>query len=223
MFFIFLQLVSAFKMLQPFNFSLPVSEVKNERNCNASYIFASTSALESAYAQSKSTKNVINLSDQFILSVLEANCTGDTLETALEVLKQNGTTNESVYPYYGQGIYIPESNNTKVMIKSYNASNVNKEQFIQMLASKTLIVRFKIDNIDNLVNYNGNGAYQCESLGDDTHYMLAVEYNVTSDVVYLKNNWGLGWGNAGYLILSLDDPSEVGPCGIYESVTSIEL
>jgi C1A family cysteine protease len=223
MFFIFFQVVSAFKIPQPFNFTLPVSEVKNERNCNASYIFASTSALESAYAQNISNNTVINFSDQFILSVLEANCTGDTLETALEVLKINGTTNESIYPYYGQGIYIPSSNLTKVTIKNYNVLSMNKKNFTDMLAKKTLIVRFKIDNIDNLVNYIGDGVYKCESLGDDTHYMLAVEHDELKDAVYLKNNWGLGWGNAGYLLLSLNDTSEAGPCGIYESVTWIDL
>ncbi|OMJ91796.1 hypothetical protein SteCoe_5577 [Stentor coeruleus] len=224
MFFIFIQLVSAFKTLEQFNFKLPVSEVKNERNCNASYIFASTSALESSFYQNKILPNTTNLSDQYVLSILEANCTGDTLESAIKVLSTNGTTLESTYPYYGQGIYISSDKNMKYYISNYENSSMNKSQFIQKLNTTTLIVRFRIDNIENLVNYDGESYYNCENLGNDVHYMLAVQYDSDSDIVYLKNNWGLGWGNAGYLLLSLNEnntTSNIGPCGIYQNVTWI--
>lgn len=207
-------------------FSYPVSEVKNERNCNASYIFATVSALESGYAQLTGISSVINFSEQYVLSTAEsADCSGGTPEEILNFLSTKGTYQEPIYPYYGVKINLPTKTATKYFINGYQTVNAtNYTDFVGYLKNSSLIVGVYIDNTDFFVYYNKT-SYVCGTPTSQVHYMLAVyseEYD-EKGLIYLKNNWGTGWGISGYMIMNATGgDSGFGPCNIFQNIYILE-
>jgi hypothetical protein len=203
--------------------SYPVSEVKNERNCNASYIFAAVSAFETKYAQVNNLSQAINFSEQWVLSnSTQTRCTYGTPDTSLSFMQSTGICVEPVYPYYGLKILLPFKNVQLYRIATYE-NRTGIENFFEDLNKTALVVGFEIDNYDNFLGYSGD-IYNCSGSGTGViHYMLAVASGST-DYVLLKNNWGLAWGDNGYMNLSVTE-SEFGPCNIfltYYIITQLE-
>ena len=182
--------------LEPALFSTkyPISEIKNERNCNASHIFASLSAFESAYAVFTNSTQITNFSEQLILSSFLIDCSRGTIKDVLDFMKNQGNVIESAYPYFGKKIYLPNNSEVPVTLPYYfNYTVNNASSFNSILANYPLIVGFSIDDTKNFSEYSG-GVYACNNQPGDIHYMLAV-YNDTayrSGFFYFKKNWGSG-------------------------------
>lgn len=205
-------------------FSYSVSEVKNERNCNASFIFAPVSALESIYATSQNSGTIINFSEQWVLSNLNSSsCAGGSVFDTLEFLNDIGTYYEAVYPYYGQFINLGPVFSKVFKPSSYTQYYpTTQTEFLDIIRTKSAIVRLYYDNSTTFLNYKG-GNYLCSNNFADMHYMLAVHQidAESQGIVYLKNNWGVGWGNQGYLVLNLSSTNKMGPCNLFEEVYQI--
>ena len=202
-------------------FPYGVSEVKNERNCNASHIFASVSAFESAYAFNQSLSSTINFSEQFALcNCSSIDCGLGNPSDVLECMSTLGIYKEWVFPYFGQKIILPETIESPVLLPYFKQITVNTTiDFYLHLIKYPLIVGFQIDNLSNFTGYR-NGIYECDSKSNGKiHYMLAVYDSSCSDesCILLKNNWGIGWGENGFMRLSTEASSSQGPCGIFNS------
>ena len=222
--YLFIQIIFSTSLSSLPKFSYSVSEVKNERNCNASFIFASVSALESIYATSQNSGTIINFSEQWVLSNLNSSsCAGGSAKETLDLLQDIGTYYEAVYPYYGQFINLDPVSYQIFKPSSYKELfPSNPTDFLEMIKLKSAIVRLYYDNSTTFLNYKG-GNYLCSNNLADVHYMLAVYHEGAElqGVVYLKNNWGLGWGNQGYLVLNLTSTNKKGPCNLFEEVYQI--
>lgn len=208
------------------NFAYSVSEVKNERNCNASHIFAPISAFETAYAMIANSGQVINFSEQWVLSnSFNHTCSGDSPLPTLDFLLETGTYYEAVYPYYGQPINLPSLTYPVFKISNYESYSVSSaEDFLNLIKNSPAVVRIYYDESQKFLNYRG-GVYNCNDNFADVHYMLAV-YNpdsVLKGTVFLKNNWGVGWGNQGFLELNLTSSNHKGPCNLYEEIYQVFL
>lgn len=205
----------------------PVSEIKNERNCNASYIFSSVSAFETAFAVEMNSGTIINFSEQWLVSSLDNDtCDGNTVQSALDFLVSNGTYYEPVYPYFGQKINLITKKYPVHQLNNYQRLNISsKEEFIAANSIQPLIVKISYGSLSDFLKYSF-GYYNC-SLGTEvgSHYMLAVSdhFGTSTGYIYLKNNWGLGWGDSGYMKLNLNSTLPLGPCNIYEEVYSVSF
>ena len=151
-----------------------ISEVKNERNCNASHIFASVSAFETAIAIYNNSK-IINYSEQFILSnSTSINCGVGDPATVLAFMVDEGNILEPIYPYYGAKISLPPTmQKPEKLPYFYTTSVTTKEDFDYYLKISPLIVGFIVDDITNFSEYRG-GSYTCGEASVNIHYMLAV-------------------------------------------------
>jgi hypothetical protein len=199
-----------------------VSEVKNERNCNASYIFSAVSAFESAFARELNEGTMINFSEQFLLSNLgPSSCLGGSVLDSLTFLIENGTYFEPVYPYFGQSISLSPKAYPNIKLSNFTHHIINNSSdFLSALSKTPLIVKIRYNN-ESFTSYK-SGNYLCSTSYYGTHYMLADgSAFYSNEVISLKNNWGLGWGYSGYLRLNLSSTDPKGPCGLFEEVYSV--
>ena len=221
-------IISAIHLLPclSYKFLYPFSEIKNERNCNASYIFAAVSAFETAFAVEINLGTVINFSEQWLVSSLDFDtCDGNTVKSALDFLVSNGTYYEPVYPYFGQKISLLPKNYPVHQLNHYERLKISsKEEFIAANTIKPLIVKISYSSQDSFLKYT-SGNYVCSSTVEGTHYMLAASdgFSASTGTILLKNNWGLGWGEKGLMRLNLNSTMPLGPCNIYEEVYSVSF
>lgn len=216
-FFVFITFANALEVAESSPYL--ISEVKNERGCNASNIFASVSSFESAYATNGNYSNVINFSEQSILSNCP-NCLYGNPEDVFRYMVKEGIYREPVYPYFGERIELPNTKEIPVKLPYfYNMTIENSDEFYEYLEKYPIVVGFRIDNLGKFIDYE-EGVYHCVGAGNgNTHYMLAV-FDVGSkenNYVLLKNNWGLGWGTNGYMMLDIQSNITQGPCAIFEN------
>jgi len=60
---------------------------------------------------------------------------------------------------------------------------------------------------------------------DVNHFVTAVGYNTYMflwywkyDYIIIKNSWGTGWGDGGYLYLNANNETAPGMCGVYTQI-----
>jgi len=191
-----------------------ITSVKNQGACGSCWTFGSAECIESMWAQH--TKKLSVLSEQNILDCTPnpkhcggtGGCGGGTVELAYDKVKEIGIATEKDYPYMsgstGRNYQCKKTVPFFANITGYVALASNKyEPTLEALANVgPLAVNVEAST---WMGYRGGVFDGCNKKNPDIdHVVQLVGYgndNRYGDYWLVRNSWGSGWGESGYIRL----------------------
>jgi len=198
-----------------------VTPVKDQKNCGSCYAFSATGALEGQHM--RATGVLVSLSERNLVdcSSMYGNngCNGGNPDNAFEYIKDNdGIDTESSYPY--TDIEKQECKFKQSTVGAEDKGRVNlgsgDEDALKVAVATQGPISVGIDALHRSFKMYSSGVYDekdCSSERLD-HAVLVVGYGtdpVHGDYWLVKNSWGTGWGEDGYIRMSRNKNNQ---CGI---------
>jgi cathepsin L len=196
-----------------------VTGIKNQGQCGSCWSFSATGSMEGA--RFLKTGKLVSLSEQNLVdcSTAEGNqgCNGGLMDSAFKyVIKNKGIDTEASYPYTATG---PNSCKYKAADNSgtltgYTDVPSGDENSLRAAVDKAP-VSVAIDASHSSFQLYHSGVYYepaCSPTQLD-HGVLAIGYGTDgiSEYWLVKNSWGTGWGNQGYIEMAKNRNNN---CGI---------
>jgi cathepsin L len=195
-----------------------VSRVKNQGSCGSCWSFSTTGAVEGAWAMNHT---LVALSEQNLMDCSRAygnnGCNGGLMDNAFRyIIANGGIDTEASYPYQQTTSYVCKYNaaNKGASIRSYQTILQGSESALQSaVASRPVSVAMDASQYSFQL-YTGGYYYEpkCSSTSLN-HGVLAVGYGggTSGDYWIVKNSWGIGWGDQGYVYMARNKSNN---CGI---------
>jgi C1A family cysteine protease len=198
-----------------------VSLVKNQGSCGSCWAFSTVGALEGR--NQVAFGNLQQFSEQQLVDCdteYDAGCRGGLMDYAFEYLMQSkGACTEESYGYVGkQGTCAVDSCTIGLAgssVTGYQDVDATDAALREALAQGPVSVAVEADTV---FQFYFGGIVQTDFCGANLdHGVLAVGYGEQNGVTYwkVKNSWGAGWGENGYIRLKADKGgNSKGQCGI---------
>jgi C1A family cysteine protease len=203
-----------------------VTPVKDQGQCGSCWAFSATGSIEAAYAIENNV-DPVSISEQQLVdcSTAQGNqgCNGGLMDQAFQyVISNPGLCAESAYPYKAvDGTCVSSSCSCVVKIGAFSDVPPNDQNVLAAaVAQQPVSVAVDASGADWQL-YSSGIMNDCVFTALD-HGVLAVGYGTDSasnqDYWIVKNSWGLGWGESGYVrLLRNGNSGSVGECGITQA------
>ena len=181
-----------------------VTAVKNQGGCGSCWAFATVGALESLNLILQNPQQLY--SEQFLVDCTNNvgaqcyACSGGWPSGCMGWIKNNGIVSASACPY--RQVFTGQSycsTIARASLKTYGAGTIaagNTDELARAVAIQPVIVAI---DASNWGNYRGGIFNNCNPQIHN-HAVLLVGY--TADAWIIKNSWGTGWGESGYIRLA---------------------
>ncbi|XP_072356635.1 digestive cysteine proteinase 2 [Scyliorhinus torazame] len=207
-----------------------VTPVKDQAVCGSCWSFAATGVLEGALYLK--TGDLIPLSQQMLIDCTwgfgNHACDGGLEWQTFEwIMKHGGIADaESYGSYMGENGFCHYNQSTlKAKLKSYTNVTSGDREALKMAIFKNGPVAVAIHVSHKSFSFYSRGVYYEQKCGNElkdlNHAVLAVGYGVLAGQPYwlIKNSWSIYWGNAGYILMSMEDNN----CGVATDATYVTL
>ena len=185
------------------------------------WAFSAVAAME-GITQLKTGK-LVSLSEQELVdcdtSGQDQGCEGGLMDDAFDfILNNKGLTTESNYPYKGIDgtCNSNEESNHAAAITGHEDVPANSESaLLKAVASQPISVAIDASGSD--FQFYSSGVFTGECGTELDHGVTAVGYGASADGTkywLVKNSWGTGWGQEGYIMMQRDVDAQEGLCGI---------
>lgn len=169
------------------------------------------------------TGELISLSEQELVDCDvnggDEGCSGGLMDTAFQFIEQKkGLTTEANYPYKGEdGI----CNTKKLSVPAAKITGHedvpanNEKALLQAVAHQPVSVALDASGYDFQFYASGVFTGECDTNLD--HAITAIGYGTSADGTkywLMKNSWGTGWGQNGFIMMKRDFEAKEGICGI---------
>ncbi|CAM8989107.1 unnamed protein product [Rhodiola kirilowii] len=170
----------------------------------------------------KKRGKLVSLSEQELVDCdvngVDQGCSGGEMEDAFQfIINNKGLNTEANYPYTASdGTCDKKAESTyAAKITGYETVPANSEDaLLQAVANQPIAV--SIDASGFAFQLYSSGVFNGECGTDLDHGVTAVGYGVEDGVKYwiVKNSWGTGWGENGYIRMQRGVDAKEGLCGI---------
>ncbi|KAJ9578024.1 hypothetical protein L9F63_025115 [Diploptera punctata] len=198
-----------------------VTPVKDQANCGSCYAFSATGSLEGQHYRKTGKLNSLSEQNLVDCSIFVGNlgCGGGYIDTCFEYIKQNGGIDtEESYPYKAKDGTCVYSNKTiGATDTGYVDLASGDEEKLKVAIATIGPISVAIHASQSSFKSYRSGIYcdpDCSSKDLD-HGVLVVGYGTdketNQDYYIVKNSWGAGWGENGYLKMCRNQNNN---CGI---------
>ncbi|XP_030547242.1 senescence-specific cysteine protease SAG12-like [Rhodamnia argentea] len=198
-----------------------VTSVKDQRKCGCCWAFSAVAAIEGITMLKKG--KLVSLSEQELVDCdvngINQGCEGGLMDSAFQFIRsKGGLTSEVNYPYRGVDgtCSTAKTVNIAASITGYQDVPANNEKaLLQAVANQPVSVAIEGSGFSFQFYSGGVFTGSCGTSLD--HAVTAVGYGTSSGGTkywLLKNSWGPGWGESGYMRILRDVSSKTGLCGL---------
>jgi len=201
-----------------------VTGVKNQGNCGSCWSFSTTGAVEGAWAVGG--HGLVSLSEQELVDCdhTDSGCNGGLMDYAFQFVEANGLCLEDDYPYTAAKSWRCKKSTCTVAatITSYTDVSTSSTALQAALCVQPVSIAIEADQSSFQFYSGGVLTGSCGTQLD--HGVLAVGLGTDGVNQYwkVKNSWGSGWGEAGYIRLCRNcgaNASNEGQCGLLMSAS----
>jgi len=192
-----------------------VNPIKDQGQCGSCWAFSTMGVVESGYAIA--TGNLVSVAEQQLVDCDGSNdaCTGGWPYKAFDhYLKfKVGVCSESSYPYTGTAGSCRVSSCSVAIAKDVvtGHTEVGKSSAGLKLALSNQPVSVTVNAAQ--LQFYGNGVVTGTCSGQINHAVIAVGYGTDgTDYFNIRNSWGTGWGESGYIRLGQNGGSQGTAC-----------